>query len=166
MVELQAIEREDLPRLLTWRNDPENRRFFREYRPLNMEHQTAWFEALTHDRRTQMFMITHGGNPIGVCGLTSIDWLARSAEISLYIGDGYIGMMPNHFAFAHLALHILGNYATEVMGLRRLWVEIWDFDIEKRALLEKSGYALEVTKRQAHWSHGWHDALIYARLFE
>ena len=34
---LRAIEEEDLPELLSWRNDPRMRRYFREYRELNMK---------------------------------------------------------------------------------------------------------------------------------
>lgn len=158
MVELRAIEREDLPQMLTWRNNPKNRRFFREYRPLNMKHQTAWLESLADDRNTQMFAITESGELVGACGLTSIDWLARSAEVSLYIGDCYLDedMAPQ-------ALKCLEKYAQSVVGLRRLWAEVWAFDVRKRALF--TGYTLEATKRQAHWANGWHDVLIYGRLF-
>lgn len=160
-VELRAIERDDLPGLLSWRNEPENRRYFREYRPLNWETQTRWFDSLTEDRQTQMFGITHQGDLVGACGLCNIDWLSRSAEVSLYIGEGYIDA-----TLAPDALKQLEAYALEVMGLRRLWVEIWGFDELKRALLTQAGYTLEVTKRQAHWDNGWHDALIYAKIFD
>ena len=36
---LRAIEREDLPSLLSWRNDPDLRKYFREYRELNFQQQ-------------------------------------------------------------------------------------------------------------------------------
>jgi len=42
---LRAIEREDLPSLLSWRNDPELRRYFREYRELNFQQQINYSYA-------------------------------------------------------------------------------------------------------------------------
>ena len=41
---LRAIEESDLEQLLAWRNDPRMRRFFREYRELNMTQQKSWFD--------------------------------------------------------------------------------------------------------------------------
>ena len=38
-VGLRAIELADLPQLLEWRNKPEFRQYFREYRELNTEQQ-------------------------------------------------------------------------------------------------------------------------------
>ena len=43
---LRALEISDLEKLLEWRNQPEYRRFFREYRELNSENQKRWFEAM------------------------------------------------------------------------------------------------------------------------
>ena len=55
-VGLRAIERGDLPQLLTWRNQPEYRRYFREYRELSSVNQAEWFESrVVHDRNTVMF---------------------------------------------------------------------------------------------------------------
>ena len=42
-VGLRAIEKDDLPILLQWRNQPEYRQFFREYRELNSVNQEKWF---------------------------------------------------------------------------------------------------------------------------
>ena len=35
-VALRAVEKEDLPYLMEWRNRPEYRQYFREYRELNL----------------------------------------------------------------------------------------------------------------------------------
>jgi len=42
---LRAIEREDLLHLLSWRNEPDLRKYFREYRELNYQQQMNWFES-------------------------------------------------------------------------------------------------------------------------
>lgn len=154
MIELRSIEREDLPQLLVWRN--KNRKYFREYRLLNTEDQNHWFESLINNRKIQMFAIIEDKDLLGVCGLTSIDWIAGSAEISIYIGDGYIDK-----EIAPKTLILLEKYAFADTGLRRLWVEIFDFDECKKQLFA-ARYTLEVTQRQAHWACGdWFDILTY-----
>ena len=44
VVGLRAVEESDLNKLLEWRNQPEYRKFFREYRELSMKNQKMWFE--------------------------------------------------------------------------------------------------------------------------
>lgn len=172
-IALRALEAEDLPKLLEWRNKPDIRKFFREYRPLTMEHQQQWFDGLRDDRKTQMFAITSDDHHAGACGLTSMDWIARSAEISLYVGDWMV--LSKHSStllgrgyiddsIAPKALKLLTAYGFDTLGLKRLWAEIWDFDTQKQSLLTEAGFELEVTQRQAHWDAGWHDALIYGKL--
>ena len=58
VVGLRAIEEADLEQLLMWRNQPEYRKFFREYRELNMINQKIWFEQkVINDEHTRMFSI-------------------------------------------------------------------------------------------------------------
>ena len=45
-VGIRAIERADLPILLEFRNKPEYRRYFREYRELSMENQKVWMKKM------------------------------------------------------------------------------------------------------------------------
>ena len=45
-VALRAIEKEDLPLLMEWRNNPEYRQYFREYRELNSVSQERWFQNI------------------------------------------------------------------------------------------------------------------------
>ena len=57
-VSLHAVEREDLQQLRDWRNNPDFRKYFREYRELNMQQQEQWFEkSVVDDNNTQMFVI-------------------------------------------------------------------------------------------------------------
>jgi len=160
-VSLRAIERSDGYELLEWRNDPKNRMYFREYRMLSEENQDLWFDSLLENDSVMMFAIVSDDELAGACGFTSIDWISQSAEVSLYIGDGYIDEIV-----APRAFYSLQEYGRKVLGLRRVWAEIWEFDVDKRALLENSKFTLAVTRRQAHWDDGWHDALIYERIFE
>jgi RimJ/RimL family protein N-acetyltransferase len=160
---LRAIEAQDLSQLLSWRNQPELRRYFREYRELNSSQQQEWFDkTVNHDPCTRMFAIVESANQrlLGACGLCYIDWVNRTADFSIYIGaDGrYIDEQ-----FAPDAAKILIAYARQELGLNRLWSEIYSFDTAKRAFFDSLGFKLDGRHRQTHWAEGgWHDSLFYS----
>jgi len=154
LVDLTAIERADLPRLLEWRNTPELRRHFREYRDLSMTHQERWFERSQSDPTVVMRAIRRqaDGELLGCCGLVYIHWVNRSAELSLYIGHGNAYIDGD--GYAEDAARALLGHAFAGLGLHRVWVEVYAFDEAKRALLEQLGFTLEGTLREHHFRDG------------
>lgn len=164
-VGLRAIELEDLSQLMQWRNRPEYRKYFREYRELNAVNQRNWFDKIVMtDPNTIMFGIVdlETEQLIGACGLCYIDWINRNADFSIYIGanDLYID-----FQFAIDAANIMIRYGFEELNLHRLWAEIYDFDRLKKELFEKLEFTLDGKFRETHWSEGrWHDSLFYSLL--
>lgn len=164
-VGLRAIERHDLPQLLEWRNRPEFRRFFREYRELGMEQQDAWYQKLVlGDPATRMFSIValDDGRLLGACGLCYIDWVNRNGDFSIYIGadDAYIDR-----SYAPDAAFQLLVYGFEELNLHRIWAEIYSFDERKVDFLKSLGFKLEGRHRQTHWSEGkWCDSLFFGLL--
>lgn len=165
IVGLRAIERGDLDQLRAWRNRPEYRRYFREYRELNDDQQRRWYEtAVNGDPSTRMFSIVELANDrlLGACGLCYINWVDRNADFSLYIGadDLYIDDR-----FATDAARVLIRYGFDELNLHRLWSEIYDFDHAKQRLFDRLGFRLDGRHRQTHWSEGsWHDSLFYGLL--
>ena len=168
-VGLRAIESHDLPQLLGWRNEPRLRRYFREYRELNLTQQRQWFETKVNgDPTTRMFAIVergregHVGRLLGACGLCYIDWVNRTADFSIYIGadDLYIDER-----FAPDAAVTMIGYAFDELGLHRLWSEIYGFDAPKQRFFEGLGFTLDGVHRQTHWAEGaWHDSHYYSLL--
>lgn len=164
-VALRAVEREDLNQLLEWRNNPNLRQYFREFRELSQYNQELWFEnKVIQDPNTIMFSIIEMENKklLGACGVCYIDWINRSADFSIYIGhhDLYIDQV-----FAPDTAHILVDYAFAELNLHRLWCEVYEFDILKREMLESIGFKIDGRHRQTHWSQGkWCDSLFYSLL--
>ena len=131
-VGLRAIEESDLSQLLLWRNQPNYRRFFREYRELSQTNQRNWFDSkVLNDKSTEMFSIleVNTGELLGACGLCYIDWINRNADFSIYIGkdDLYIDEK-----YAIEAAQIMMKYGFEELNLHKLWSEIYSFDEAKR----------------------------------
>jgi len=165
---LRAIEERDLAQLLDWRNRPELRRYFREYRELNSTQQRAWFDAKVNgDTATRMFSIVEldggeEGRLLGAAGLCYIDWVNRSADFSIYIGaDGlYIDDR-----YAPDAARTMAAYAFDELGLNRLWTELYEFDDRKIRFFGGLGFSLDGRFRQTHWAEGrWHDSVFYSLL--
>lgn len=164
-VGLRAIEKADLPQLLEWRNKPEYRRFFREYRELNSEQQNKWFESQAYNNPSiRMFAIEDlsNGKLLGACGLCYIDWVNRNADFSIYIGADDIYIDDRYAVDTGL---IMIKYGFEELNLHRLWAEIYDIDEPKKKMFKTLGFTLEGTHRQTHWTEGkWVNSLFYGLL--
>lgn len=162
---LRAIEPADLPQLLKWRNKPEYRRYFREYRELGMEHQKQWYEKMVQrDEKNIMFAIAELASDrlLGACGLCYINWVDKNADFSIYIGADNLYIDDK---FAPDAAFIMIRYAFEELGLHRLWAEIYDFDENKKNLFKLLSFTLEGHHRQTHWTESrWNDSLFYGLL--
>lgn len=119
-VTLRPIERDDLPRYVTWLNDPEVSHHLRLYLPLNLDDETDWYEQQRKDNTTQNFAIVNEQNePIGSIGLIHINHREQNAELGIVIGDktqwgkGYCReavQLLLDFAFAELNLHRIYLY--------------------------------------------------------
>jgi RimJ/RimL family protein N-acetyltransferase len=164
-VGLRAVERNDLPQLLEWRNNPRFRQFFREFRELNMEKQIQWYEQVVlADLNTFMFSIVELQNSrlIGACGLCYIRWNDRNADFSIYIGADNLYIDDK---YAPDAANILILYAFNELCLHRLWAEIYDFDEAKIGLFQNLGFKIDGHHRETHWAEGrWCDSLFYSLL--
>jgi RimJ/RimL family protein N-acetyltransferase len=162
---LRAIEEADLAQLLEWRNRPELRRYFREYRELNSTQQRQWFDSRVNgDASTRMFAIVHTDTDmlIGAAGLCYIDWVNRTADFSIYIGHEGLYIDP---VLAPDAATAMIAYAFDELGLNRLWSEIYAFDTAKTRFFEQLGFSLDGRHRQTHWAEGgWHDSLYFSVL--
>lgn len=164
-VGLRAIEHEDLYKFLEWRNKPEMRKNFREYKELNFSNQENWFNSIVlNSQNNVMFAIENLDNNelIGACGLNYIDWVNRNADLSIYIGfnDLYIDDK-----YAPDATNLLLEYGFKELNLHRIYVEIYDIDFKKQKLLEKFDFHFDGQLRETHWTSGkWVNSLYYSIL--
>lgn len=165
IVGLRAIERADLPQLREWRNRPEYRKYFREYREINSDFQESWFNnKAMNDASTRMFAIEELSQKrlLGACGLCYIDPINRNADFSIYIGAGDLYIDDK---YAIDAAQIMIKYAFEELNLHRLWSEIYDIDERKKEMFKKLSFTLDGVHRQTHWTEGkWVNSLFYSLL--
>jgi RimJ/RimL family protein N-acetyltransferase len=143
-VQLLAVEREHLKQLLDWRNNPAFRKHFREHRELSMAQQNRWYEEkVLNDPSTMMFSICRIGDSelLGCCGLVYINWVAKHADLSLYIGWGnaYI----DDEGYAEESCRLLLDYGFKELALNKVWTEIYVFDEKKKKFCDKLGFHVD-----------------------
>jgi RimJ/RimL family protein N-acetyltransferase len=165
-VSLYAVEKTDLEHFRDWRNNPDFRKHFREYRELNMRQQEIWFEEkVVRDNTTLMFSIKENKSNklIGCCGFVYINWVHRHADLSLYVGldDKYI----DDIGYAEDSCNILMDYGFNQLNLNKIWTEIYEFDALKKKLYDKIGFKQDGLLRENYWYDGrWWDSRILSKL--
>lgn len=155
-----ALEKEDLPKLMEWRNRPDYRKFFREYREINSDMQNMWYETkVLKDSSTIMFAIRSVENQelLGCCGLCYINWVHRNADLSLYIGKD--GAYIDDEGIAEESCRLLFDYGFKELGLQKIWTEIYSFDDKKMDLYKKLGMKVDGVLRNQYFYDGkWWDS--------
>lgn len=162
---LRALDEEDLPKLMQWRNIPDFKRNFREYRELNMTMQKKWYDNyVVSDRNTIMFAICNKETKelLGCCGLCYINWIQRNADLSLYIG--YKNLYIDDEGIAKEACHLLFDYGFNELNLHKVWTELYEYDNKKIEFYTKEfGFNRDGVLRDNHYMDGkWWDSYIYS----
>ena len=164
-VGLRSVEKEDLPQLMEWRNNPKLRKYFRETNEINSTNQLKWFESIiAKNSINKMFSIVklETGELMGACGLCYLDWVNRSADFSIYLGydDLYIDDK-----YAIDAAKLMRDYGFGVLNLHRLWAEIYSIDEPKKKFFDELGFNLDGEFRETYWyDNQWHSSLFYSLL--
>jgi len=162
LVSLYAVEKEDLQELRNWRNNPDFRKHFREYRELNLTQQEKWFEEkVVADKTTLMFSVKRNDDRelLGCTGFVYINWVHRHADLSLYIG--WQGAYIDEEGYAEESCRLLLEYGFNELCLNKIWTEIYEFDEKKKALYDKFDFRQDGLLRQNYWYDGkWWDSRI------
>jgi RimJ/RimL family protein N-acetyltransferase len=165
LVGLRALESGDLPQARDWRNIPSFRRNFREHRELNLLNQQKWFERISGSANDYMFGVVRLKDEllIGICGLVYVNWIIRSADISLYIGheERYI----DDEGWAEETINLLIHYGFGNLNLHKLWTELYEYDQKKIELFTKLGFERDATLRDNCFEDGrYWNSYIYSLL--
>jgi len=169
IVGLRAIEKNDLQLLKDWRNIEKFRRNFREIRELNLSHQEYWYQKVCVESKNDfMFIIERLDDhvPIGVCGLTYVNWIIRSADFSFYIGfeEKYI----DDRGYAEEGARLLIDYGFRTLNLNKIWMELYEFDDAKINFFQtKFNFKQDGKLRQNAFDGGkYWDSIIISKLKE
>ena len=161
-ITLAPLDHDHLATLQRFRNLPEVYEHVRERRLLTMADMEQWWEMLAADRgqTVRMFAVkipaAHDlggigpdGQPVGAydligcAGLTSIDWINRRAELSVYTVPSKHEVEAARLVIAH---------AFDDLGLHR--VEAETITKKRSDLCETLEFVCESSRSESYWRGG------------
>ncbi len=163
-LDLWPVKREHLRLLRKWRNLPAIYRWCRQFEPITEEQHEAWFQSLHNNPSTKMYVVMRPnadgtGQPIGVCGLTSIDYINRRAEFSLYIAPDF-----QCAGYGIPALKLLCKRGFETLNLNCIWGEVFSGNPALQRF-KTVGFVEEGKRRQFYYRDGKYiDAVMISLL--
>jgi len=161
---LRAIEQEDLEMLRQLKNDPWIESMVVGWSlPISKVQQSNWYQNLSHEKNTIRFLVEiEKQGAVGYTTINDIDWKNRCA------GTGTMLVKENiSKGIGFDVIMTRTRYAFEELQLNRLEASILAYNEASRRTVEKAGYKLEGTKRQAVYKNGkYHDLVTYGILRE
>jgi len=168
-VRLRAFEKTDLDKAHKFYNDPELQHFLsiNAVMPLSREEEAAFIESCINpkDKNTSYtFAIeTMRGEFIGGCSYMRADMRNRTSFIGISIADKrYWGK-----GYGTAAMRELLKFLFLEKNLRKVLLEVYDFNKRGIACYEKLGFKQEGCLRQQFYRAGkYHDILVMALFSE
>ena len=167
-IRLRAIEKEDIPRFVEWLNDREVTANLLMHDPMSTLQEERWHQRmLERPMEEQPLCIevkeTGGWNLIGNVGLFDYNWLNRSAEIGIFIGD----KLHWDQGFGAEAMHLMAGHGFKDHGLNRIYLQVFATNPRGVHCYEKAGFVHEGQLRQAQWLDGkFVDVIVMSLLSE
>jgi RimJ/RimL family protein N-acetyltransferase len=149
---LRPLERTDASLVQPWFNDPEVTRQLLLFRPISLQAEEAFLDALAKNEADVIVMIVlrETDRPIGTVGLHTDNHPHRQARFGIAIGakdewgKGY----------GTEATALMVDYAFDTLNLHRVWLHVLEYNIAGRRAYEKAGFREEGVLRQSHFTAG------------
>lgn len=153
IINLAPIELEDIEVIRMWRNNPNIQKYLREYRLFSKSQKKEWYSNMIKDNRFEMFLIKDNktSEPVGVCGLTYIDWVNRHADVHLYVGKDETWIDDK---YCPKALKMILDYAFGTLNLNKVWAEIYEIDNKKIEFFKNNGFVVDACLREHYYYKG------------
>lgn len=165
-VVLRVLEERDVEGpYAMWLNDPEVCRFNSHARfPVGKDELKMYIREAKQSSSMQVFAIVtkRGAAHIGNISLQNINYIDRSAELAIIIGDKkYWGK-----GIGLEAWKLMINYGFRVLNLHRLYCGCANKNLGMRKIAQKSGMKLEGRRRDAFFKDGGYDDILEFGILE
>src|ERR1035437_6165027 len=159
-VVLTAIEPENIPAIVRWRNMPEVYRGFIEYEPLSTGAQAEFLATLASTRTRRLWLIssrerlastdvterrrTDDAVPVGTVGIMNLDWRNRRCEFGpIFVGE----MEYRGRGVAKEAELLVLNYCFNHLGLHKVIAHVPESNADVIHLHEAVGFRRDIVLR-------------------
>ena len=165
---LRALERSDVPQYYEWVNDPEVTAGLTLFLPMSTLDEEKWFEDSTQrPQETRPLVIEiqegDGWRMVGNCSFIELDWVARSAEFGIMIGDKTVW----NRGYGTETVLLLLQHGFNTLNLNRISLKVFADNERAIRAYEKAGFVQEGRMRQAVYRQGrYWDVLFMSVLRE
>jgi RimJ/RimL family protein N-acetyltransferase len=165
-IRLRASEREDLPRFVSWLNDPEVRENLAMYLPISMAQEENWFEEmLKRPPETQPLVIEVREKddwvPIGNMGVFNHNNISHSGELGIMIGNKAYW----NKGYGTRSIQLMLKHCFETLNFNRVSLIVYQTNPRAIRCYEKVGFVHEGKMREAQYLNGKYiDVLIMSVL--
>jgi RimJ/RimL family protein N-acetyltransferase len=164
-VVLAPLTAADLPLMFHWINDREQVLFNAPYKPVHEGQHCAWFDAIQQRNDVVIFGIRllDLDKLIGSCQLRNINYIHRSAELQIRLGD----VPERGRGYGCEATRLLLKFAFKDLNLERVYLHVFSNNAAAIRLYEKVGFVCEgVLRRAAHIDGAYVDVIVMGILRE
>ena len=156
-VALVPVDRAHLPIIRTWLLDPLTRELVGTTRPPSDVQHEEWHQRISHDGQAYTMTIVESASDtaVGICGLSAIEPVYRSAELWIYLGAQRRGGLGS------AAVSLLLSAAFNDLGLHRVAARVFGFNLAAHDFFHSCGFTDEGRQRDAVFKRGaFHDVLL------
>lgn len=151
---IRELVKEDMPHINLWRNTPKIiKSLASPFRYINREIDDLWYNNYISSRANNIRLVVvndEDGKPLGAVYLVGIDWIVRSGEFAIWIGEeSYQGKGIGNFATEHMLSH-----AFKDLGLNRVHLTALITNKKAINLYKKFGFKTEGILRESAYKDG------------
>jgi RimJ/RimL family protein N-acetyltransferase len=154
LVYLRSLEVSDVDRTHRWHNDPElYKTLTGTFHYVGRATEEEWLRkkgAFSPNEVNLAICLTQGDQHIGNIYLRNIDWVARNAELHIFIGD----RENRARGYGQQAVRLLIAYAFKELGLLRLYLLVLADNPAAIRIYEKTGFVIEGRLRKHIFKDG------------
>ncbi len=167
-IRLRSAERSDLEKFVEWINDPEVTAGLTLFLPMSSIDEDKWFENVMQRPQEEKPLVIDvkdgkGWRLIGNSSFFDFDWVARSAEVGIMIGEKSIWNQ----GYGSEVMTLLLRHGYETLNLNRVYLRVYAANKRAIHVYEKTGFVHEGNMRQAVYKNGkYSDVLLMSVLRE
>lgn len=164
-ISLRPLLKEDIVLLNQWKNDEEVYRFLGGgFAPTSIDQQSKWMDSMIDQTgNSRRFMIVSQEGAVGMVGLYDINWVHRTCEIGVFIGE----RLGQRRGYAREACTLLEEYAGNYLNLRKIKLYVVADNEAGLALWTKLGYRQAGRLCAERFIQGrYHDLLIMEKFLD
>jgi len=157
---LRKLEEKDLNNCLIWFKDSSVNKFLsQDFSNLTKAQEIQWFRCIQNSKKDLVFAIDTKDRyiHIGNCGLHKINWIKKSCELGIMIGE------KNYWnkGYGLDAIKIMINFAFDKLNLVRIELNVYEYNHRAIKVYSKCGFkTINVLKKNHHYDGKFWDTFV------